>query len=319
LLAAVLGSYVIEGLVAAFLYARTFEAWLVPRHHSDECRRLLREGAPLAGAVLFDSLLARADWILLGALRTQAEVAEYAFAYRVFEICWLPFTAAASVALPVLSTTFARTAQGDLAEHRASTTALLRSMLVVATLPGIALALGWVPIVEWATAGKYGSASAAAITFLAVGTPFVGGTAALWSIGVALRRTARIPIVMAAVVACNIILDLWLVPIMGITGAALGMLAASATQFALYGIVFREVLIFSGVVRTAVSVSISTAVATAIAYHAHSHFAGVMFAVAAYGALMALGRNLYTSDFAKAASVLSRAPGYGSMTPRADR
>eukprot|EP01037_Dinobryon_pediforme_P007089 gene7089-7153_t len=97
---------------------------------------LLRESFPQTGVVLITSALSRFDWIFIGFTLSAIKLAEYSFAYKIFEIATLPLLAIAPILIPRFT---------KLAE------------MIVAALVALILNVCWVPVIAEITADKYGS------------------------------------------------------------------------------------------------------------------------------------------------------------------
>jgi O-antigen/teichoic acid export membrane protein len=61
---------------------------------------LIREALPQMGVVLITSSLARFDWIFIGFMLSAYKLAEYSFAYKLFEIASLPIINHSAVTYP---------------------------------------------------------------------------------------------------------------------------------------------------------------------------------------------------------------------------
>ena len=62
--------------------------------------KLLKESLPQAGVVIFTSSIARFDWIFLGILASNIALAEYSFAFKIFEVATLPLLVIAPILIP---------------------------------------------------------------------------------------------------------------------------------------------------------------------------------------------------------------------------
>ena len=67
---------------------------------------LVRESLPQVGVVIFTSAIARFDWIFIGLFVSDVKLAEYSFAYKIFEITTLPLLAIAPLLVPFFTIFF---------------------------------------------------------------------------------------------------------------------------------------------------------------------------------------------------------------------
>jgi O-antigen/teichoic acid export membrane protein len=191
--------------------------------------KLLKEAVPQIGVVLFTSALARFDWIFIGFFLSAAKLAEYSFAYKAFEISTLPLLSVAPLLLPRFVSIIKEQGLFPSALFQ-----LLNVELVGATFISLMLYLCWSPLVDWITAGKYGTVNSAVILVLSACMPLMYFNNFLWSIGFAQGKMRLIFKVFAATFLVNIIGDVVLIPLIGNVGAAIAYLAAMLTQAILY-------------------------------------------------------------------------------------
>src|SRR5450631_2461706 len=64
---------------------------------------LLKESLPQMGVVFFTAIISRFDWILVGLLISSARLAEYSFAYKIFEVSTLPLLIIAPLMIPLFT------------------------------------------------------------------------------------------------------------------------------------------------------------------------------------------------------------------------
>jgi len=196
-------------------------------------KKLVRESLPQYLSVIFDMALARADWILVGALASTAAVAEYSFAYRAFEMERLPTVMATTLLLPLAARAMAKpgTQTGD-------TMPLFPILLVaVPALMGWLATVGallWEPLLGGLLGSEYGQASRVPFTWLSLALPFQFAINILWIQLFAAQRYRVIARNTGITALTNISLSCLLIPYFGATGPAISFLLATATQFALY-------------------------------------------------------------------------------------
>ncbi len=191
--------------------------------------QLLKEALPQTGVVIITSAIARFDWIFIGVMLSSVKLAEYSFAYKVFEISTLPLLAIAPLLLPWLTRTF-RDGQAD----ADSLGFLMRMEFVVAVLTGLVLNILWVPVVDLVTAGKYGAVNVHTIFLLSLCIPFLYLNNFLWTIYFAQGRMRMILTGFILTFSVNVSLDLLLIPYFKNEGAAIAFLGACAAQTVFY-------------------------------------------------------------------------------------
>jgi len=81
---------VIELLFCVFLFYRSANIKITLKWNGAGYKNLLLESLPQTGVVLITSALARFDWIFIGFMVSAIKLAEYSFAYKIFEISTLP-------------------------------------------------------------------------------------------------------------------------------------------------------------------------------------------------------------------------------------
>jgi O-antigen/teichoic acid export membrane protein len=65
--------------------------------------QLIRESLPQTGTIIFTAIMSRFDWILVGLLISDAKLAEYSFAYKLFEVSTLPLLIIAPIMIPLFT------------------------------------------------------------------------------------------------------------------------------------------------------------------------------------------------------------------------
>jgi O-antigen/teichoic acid export membrane protein len=195
---------------------------------------LIKESLPQAAVVIFTSAIARFDWILLGILASDLALAEYSFAFKVFEVSLLPLLIIAPVLIP-------RFTKGLHANPNSKATfdhffPLLKLELIVASLVALLLNLLWSPVIDFITHGKYGSVNQATIFILSLSMPFIYANNFFWSINFAQSRLKMISRIFFITFLIIITGDMILIPLFGGEGAAFAYLLAMSSQFILFWI-----------------------------------------------------------------------------------
>jgi len=191
--------------------------------------RLLREALPQTGVVLITSALARFDWIFIGILVSAAKLAEYSFAYKIFEISTLPLLTIA----PLLIPRFTRIFQQDtvpIEELRF----LAKAEMIIAAFTVLVINVCWSPVIDAITAGKYGAVNIKTIFILSLFLPLLYLNNFFWTIYFAQGRLKMILRSFVITIMVNVAGDILLIPFFKNEGAAIAYLAACAVQTIFY-------------------------------------------------------------------------------------
>jgi len=190
---------------------------------------LIREAMPQMGVVIFTSALARFDWIFIGVFVSAVKLAEYSFAYKVFELATLPLLAVAPLLVPKFTQLF------NSADHRIDDLRfLLRMEMIVSSFIIVVLNICWAPLVDGITGHKYGSVNSQTFFILSLSMPFIYFNNFLWSINFAKGRLKMILWVIGLTFIINLCGDVLLIPFFKNEGAAVAYLIAMLTQAASY-------------------------------------------------------------------------------------
>lgn len=175
---------------------------------------LLRAGVVIGGINTLTAVQNRLDWLLVSTLVSAEALASYSLANKLFEISQVIIGVAITALYPRLCR--------DATAGDSTYSLVLRSVVLVGVLLASAGMLVAPPLIEALFAGKYAGVDAAArLLMLAVG--FMSASGVFYNLILSrgmdrsLLRTAVLTT--AAQTACN----LWLIPRMGIDGAAIGM------------------------------------------------------------------------------------------------
>jgi O-antigen/teichoic acid export membrane protein len=193
-----------------------WKAWLL----------MLRESLPQAGVALCSTALARFDWIFIGLYASSLRLAEYSFAYKAFEVSCLPLMVIGPVLIPL----FTRLNQGQEAQLPWA----LKAELILACATALALQIGWTPIMDPLTSGKYGSVNQGTISVLSICIPILYLNNFLWTLHFVQGRLTLIFWAFALSIAINITGNILLMPIYGNMGAAMAYVGALFIQTVVY-------------------------------------------------------------------------------------
>lgn len=89
-----------ELILGIYLFRNFTKLSLLIKWDGSKYKTLLCESLPQTGVVLITSALARFDWIFIGFVLSSIKLAEYSFAYKIFEISTLPLLAIAPLLIP---------------------------------------------------------------------------------------------------------------------------------------------------------------------------------------------------------------------------
>jgi O-antigen/teichoic acid export membrane protein len=227
------GSFV-ELLTGVFLTVKKARHRLLPLYwNNKKYLLLLKESLPQFGITLFNVVLARFDWILLGVFTTTVITAEYSFAYKAFELSRLPLLIISPVLIPVFTRIFR---ENSLISSRqlAKLKLLFHAEMALSVLLPVLLASCWSPLIDTLTHKKYGTVNETTFLLLSFCVPLQFATDYYWNLCFAqdqLRQT-----LMVSVYSCliNIGLNLVLIPRYGAIGAACAYLTCFVVQLILF-------------------------------------------------------------------------------------
>jgi O-antigen/teichoic acid export membrane protein len=220
---------VVEFLLCIYLFSRATKIRLTYKVTIPDYKILLFESLPQTGVVLITSALARFDWIFIGFILTAAKLAEYSFAYKIFEISTLPLLAIAPLLIPKFSKLFKQGAVPIPALNY-----LVKIEMIIAALTVLLLNIGWAPIIDFITAGKYGAVNVRTIFILSLSIPLLYLNNFFWTINFAKGRLKMILTSFIITFIVNVGGDILLIPILKNEGAAIAFLAACMVQFCYY-------------------------------------------------------------------------------------
>lgn len=223
---------VCELAVSLLLARKKFDITLVPYFNTKKYFSLVKEALPQLGVMIFDSTLARVDWILLGIVAGASVTAEYSFAYKIFEISRLPMLILAPVILPKFVRYFSNEQLSQ--EKTAELGLLLRIEAFISVLIPIFFCITWVPLMNVLTAGKYSTSSELIYLLLAVSVPLHYFTNFLWTMAFAQRQMRLTFYITVAVSLFNVLLNVILIPLLYATGAAIAFSVSTVLQIILY-------------------------------------------------------------------------------------
>jgi O-antigen/teichoic acid export membrane protein len=219
---------IIELILCVYLFTHSAKIPLKIKFQLTGYKQLLRESLPQTGVVLITSALARFDWIFIGFTVSAIKLAEYSFAYKIFEISTLPLLAIAPLLIPRFTKLF-QSATGD-----TDLKFLIRMEMVVSAFVALLLNVCWGPLIDAVTGGRYGLVNVKTIFILSLCMPFLYLNNFLWTIFFAQGKLKMILTSFVLTFFVNIAGDIILIPFFKNEGAALAFLAACIAQAVYY-------------------------------------------------------------------------------------
>lgn len=221
----------IEFLVSLAITQRVLKIPVILKFKKTFYLQVIRESVPQAGVVVFTSAIARFDWIFLGIFATNIAVAEYSFAYKVFEMASLPLLIIAPVLIPMFTKAFQDLSNRSCKRIEENLEKLIRWELIISCLTILVLNILWVPVIQFITHGKYGLSDRYIIFFLSLSIPLLYLNNLFWTISFANGKYKDIFKIFLITFLITISLDAILIPILQGIGAAVAYLLAIVTQF----------------------------------------------------------------------------------------
>ena len=189
---------------------------------------LLKESLPQAGVVVFSAIMSRFDWILIGILVSSSNLAEYSFAWKIFEVSTLPLLIIAPLMLPLFTRILREPGNTN------DPSFFLEWQVIIGCFIALMLNICWVPVIGFITDGKYGAVNSSTIFILSLSMPILYFNNYLWTINFAKGKLKTIFFIMGISVAVNIIGCIVLVPLYKNEGAAIAYFLTIFVQMALY-------------------------------------------------------------------------------------
>ena len=157
---------------------------------------------------------------------------DYTFAYKIYEISWLPFAIIGTLVFPVISRHCINIKSFRENENKILDTA--KALILISIIIPFVVCLFWTPVMEYFTGGKYGASNQPIIELLSLAIPFVAVIGLHWNILMALRRGKIILIITVITAILNITFNVYLIERFGAVGAAVTNLISNIFQLWLY-------------------------------------------------------------------------------------
>jgi O-antigen/teichoic acid export membrane protein len=220
---------ILEFLLCILLFKYAIRAPISFKWDKTGYIKLLREAMPQTGVVMITSALARFDWVFIGITLSAIKLAEYSFAYKVFEMSTLPLLAIA----PLLIPRFTKLFQQGSGEGK-NLQLLIRTEIIIAAFVGLVLNVCWAPLIDGLTGGKYGEVNRVTIFLLSLCMPLLYVNNFLWTIYFAKGQLKMILHSFIITLIVNVGGDLLLIPLYQNEGAAFAFLLSCLAQVIFY-------------------------------------------------------------------------------------
>ncbi len=191
----------------------------------ERIRSLIRQAAPLVGAALLVQVYYGFDVIVLWLMRGEAEAGQYRAAYTIVMLLMMGSFLLDATYQPILARHHATDRDG-FGWHLGRLTGA--ALLLGTTLPA-AVAIGAVPIVRVLFGSEY-APSAGVLAVLMGSLPFAYMGIAWGTALIAAGRQKLLLVASAAGAATNVVGNLVLIPLLGMTGAAIAAIVAFAVM-----------------------------------------------------------------------------------------
>ena len=202
-----------------------------PRFDRAAWRELQAAALPLGFFMIAVNMYSYIDTVILGVMRTDAEVGWYAASYRVYEgLTYVPSILAA-VLTPRLSYLFVH----DVSSFRKQLVQALSLSMVLGAVIGLVAMAAARPILDLLFRESYQN-GAASLQILAGGSVFVFGTWILNAAAIASNLDRRLLLTTIIGLTANVLLNIVLIPQLGIRGAAWATVIAEGLTVLLLGV-----------------------------------------------------------------------------------
>ena len=288
----------LELILCFFITQHIIKVPVVLRWDKQAYAGLVKESLPQLGVAIFTSVIARFDWIFLGLYTTSIILANYSFAYKIFEVSTLPMLVIAPVLIPRLTKIF-HPAAGEITTAKLNDLfVLLRLEMVIASLVALVLNILWIPVIDFITTGKYGAVNVNTILLLSATMPFLYLNNYLWTVNFAKGRLKMIFYTFLVTFLVNIAANIILIHFYNADGAATAYLLTIISQSVMY----LGATKLPGLKRNSMAVLFSPACALVSGWLASyifiNYLAQIILACSVFLVLLFFTKQLRVSDWA---------------------
>ncbi|MCO4293678.1 oligosaccharide flippase family protein [Solitalea sp. MAHUQ-68] len=199
---------------------------------------IIKESLPLLGIIVFNSALSRFDWIFMGIYQSMKETAEYTFAYRIYEITWVPHFVISTIVIPKLSRICAD--KETFNQEVNNVIGGMKFSIIISIIIPTLTCIGWTPLVDYFTNGKYGAVNQNTIEILCIAVPFYTLIGMQWNILIALKKSKIILWITVFTSIFNIAANIILIKHYSGYGASIANLISNIFQLMLYFFAMRK-------------------------------------------------------------------------------
>lgn len=219
----------VELILSIYIFKWNLNVPILTKWDKKNYFALVNEALPQTGVVILTAIISRFDWIIIAAVTSSLKLAEYSFAYKIFEISSFPLLAIAPLLLPWFTKVLAN---GILPIDRFKR--LIQIEFVIAIVTALTLNLLWQPVIDYLTTRKYGEINTKTIFILSCAIPFLYLNNFFWSIYFAQNRMKMILKGFIIMFLINASLVAVLVPFLFNEGAAIAFLISCIAQTFFY-------------------------------------------------------------------------------------
>jgi O-antigen/teichoic acid export membrane protein len=217
-----------ELALSAFISRPVLKNFFGPRWNKKRQILIMKESLPQAGVVFFTSIMARFDWIVIGLFISAVKLAEYSFAYKLFEVSLLPLLVVAPIMIPLF------TRMNEQFKNVNDIFFFLEWQIIIASFVALMLNICWIPVVDYISDGKYGNVNSNTIFLLSLSMPFIYFSNFMWTIQFAKGNMKTIFTIIAFSFVINLLGCSILIPIYKNEGAAAAYFITVLSQVILY-------------------------------------------------------------------------------------